>query len=674
MAFWNRKKRGVKLTTPDGLGAVVFPPSWISTVNLYGLRGSYGAIYRTQPNVRAVVDFHARQIASIKLKLYEKVPSSPTLPSGRLELDTHPMVALLNRPPGTTRTKLWRATIKDMAIYDIAIWQKIRSNGRVAALVRQPPSAFTPVRDPVTQRIVGYRTSRGQEVPLDQLVVFQGYDPEATDGQVSPLETLRRVLAEEYQAGQNRQGMWMNASRKQGVIERPADAPEWTSEARDAWRADWQSVMSGADNSGKPALLEDGMKWVADAFSPEEMEYLGARMLTRKECAAAFGIDPRLVFATDDVVTPDVRTSYYVDRLNPDLVSFAEEIDAQLLTEFELDIDQMYSEFNIEAKLRGSFEEMAKIGSTAVGGPTVTLNEWRARINLPPLPGGDDINVPLNTQRGGGPQASPQAPMQTPSDGVSIGETPGGRASIINIFNGEQKAAETPPEDVKPSAPEAALRRRQETADKYEQVLLKTFKRQARTVLSMAGATKNQKSPGQIDMVWLDGHRWDAELAADLQKLTESVVDENARRAMRQIRRKAISEYNPDRTRAYIQKAAENSARRINAATKEAVAAALADDTGEALQQVFDTGASQRAALLGTSFGTAFINFARDEGGKQGGAKQKVWIVTSRNSRHPELSGETAAFGESFSNGLEYPGQFGDAGESANCQCLMSIE
>ena len=66
----------------------------------------------------------------------------------------------------------------------------------------------------------------------------------------------------------------------------------------------------------------------------------------------------------------------------------------------------LYIEANVEAKLRGSFEEQSRVLQASVGGPWLTRNEARARQNLPGIEGGDDLITPLNVTEGG--QASPQ--------------------------------------------------------------------------------------------------------------------------------------------------------------------------------------------------------------------------------------------------------------------------
>jgi hypothetical protein len=77
-----------------------------------------------------------------------------------------------------------------------------------------------------------------------------------------------------------------------------------------------------------------------------------------------------------------------------------ENIVLQLLPEFE-DRRDVYVEFNLAEKLRGASEEQAVQLQTSVGGPYMTRNEARARLNLPHLEGADDLIVPLNVTQGG---------------------------------------------------------------------------------------------------------------------------------------------------------------------------------------------------------------------------------------------------------------------------------
>jgi len=92
-----------------------------------------------------------------------------------------------------------------------------------------------------------------------------------------------------------------------------------------------------------------------------------------------------------------------------------EEIELQLIPDFEPAPDRFYVEFNLREKLTGSFEERADAIQKAVGAPTMTVNEARALDNRPPIDGGDVLIVPLNVTQNGDQNPIPAAPP-TPAD------------------------------------------------------------------------------------------------------------------------------------------------------------------------------------------------------------------------------------------------------------------
>lgn len=647
---------GRKVTTPDGLPAVVFPSNYQRLLALHGIAGTLGAIYRTQPNVRSVVDFFADEVAGIRLKVYEKVPSSPLLPTGRIELDRDPLQRILNYPsPRSTRSRLWRETIRDVMIYDIAFWMKVRIGPAVRALHRIPPAALMPERDPVSHRLIGYKTAAGEIITPEQLVVFPGYHPETNDGTTSPLETLRRILAEEQAAGSHREYAWRNAARKDGVVTRPAEAPPWTDEQREAWRTDWEAFTAGDFNSGRTALLEDGMTWTEATWSPKQMEYLGARQLTRKETAAAFRIDPRLVFASDDAITQAIRTAFYVDRLIPFLESLEEEIDLQLLPDFEplIEPGRVYTEFNIDSKMRGSFTEEAQIMSSAVGGPWLTVNEARARRNLPPVADGDQIFVPLNSVRGGGPQASPRAPIDTPSELPAPGETPGDgtqRGEASRKADGRKALVRgSELEELRDLAASARAR-----------LLTGFFERQRQSVKSAGSKQPLTKA--------FDSERWDRELGADLAAAAVS----NAALFGGLIAGRIGGSYDVERTAEYWGIAMRAAAEAINRATR--LDLATIDDA----DKVFET-ATSRVESIARAQVNREAGWGAQEAMQQNERAEgtKTWIVTSKRPRasHAAIGGESVPLFEAFGNGMQYPGDpAGGADEVAGCTCVMDLD
>lgn len=360
-------------------------PSSLSTVSTSGpfydgYRRTYAQIYRTQPAVRTVVDFFSRNIAQLGLQAFRRVSDTD-----RIRLTDHPLPRLITRPnPSTTRYRFIESTVQDLGVYFNAFWLKVR--GRQLGLVRLP-AAEVSVKGGILP--TGYEwtpagASQPQAFAPTEIVHFRGYDPANPLVGLPPIETLRQVLAEEAAATDYRRSFWKNAARVESVISRPATAPKWTTEQRAAFRQAWQEFAGS--RAGMTPVLEDGMELKAIASTFRDAEYIGARKLSREEVAAAYHVPLPMVGILDHATFSNIREQHkqlYQDCLGPWLVMLEEDIELQLVAAEFTNVDDVYLEFNIAEKLKGSFEEQSAALSTAVGRPYMTANEARSRLNLP---------------------------------------------------------------------------------------------------------------------------------------------------------------------------------------------------------------------------------------------------------------------------------------------------
>jgi HK97 family phage portal protein len=471
------QRRAIQLARRAEVKAAEFHPALTETIRQLGgwYCGSYGEMYRRQPAVRAAVDFLSRNVAQLNAKVYERIDTTD-----RLEVPDHPLAKLLRHPnPATTRYAHMRDTVADLAVYDRAYWIKMRQGRQFAVRRYSPAKMMVEVIETAAgmyQRV--YRTSTGVEVPRAQLVVFSGYSPDSDDEGVSPLETLRRVLSEEQAAQQNRENMWRNAARQSGFIERPLEAPEWSDTARQRFRADIESTLAGGANAGRIGVLEEGMSWNGNSFSPEETSYIAGRRLTYEEVAIVYGLDPSIIGMGNETKAnaAEYHKQAYQDVLGPWLRMLQDEIELQLLPEFEpLGTSTTYVEFNLAEKLKGSFEQQAEVLTTSVGVPIMTPNEGRARLNLPRIDDeAYDLPIqPMNVIYGGQPAVA--VPTEVPSAAPEL-------------------AAAEPPDPWQ----DVAVKR-------HAELLRRHFDRQSKAILSAKGVQT-------VD----DVARWDRELAQDL--------------------------------------------------------------------------------------------------------------------------------------------------------------
>jgi HK97 family phage portal protein len=393
--------------SPSGLQYGTVP--WWSIAS----NATYAAMYEHQPNVRTVVDFIARNIAQLNVQAFRRISDTD-----RERLNDHDVIGWLNTPnPSTTRYRLIEALMKDLGIYYAAYWLKVRADDNsLIGLVRLPPEMVTPVGYLLVDGFIWTTPDRRlwRLDPAD-VVYFGNYSPLSTVLGLSPLETLRQTLAEDVAATDYRESFWQNAARLEGVIQRPKDAPKWTVDQKQQFREQWQARFSGPGKAGQTAVLEDGMTFQETSYSARDSEFVASRKLSREECARAYHIPLPMVGILDYATFSNIKEQHkqlYQDSLGPWLEYLEEEFERQLLPE-SADQADVYLEFNIAAKLAGSFEEQATALQVLVGRPVMTANEGRARLNLPSMkndPSADELSAPLNTTSGYGGSVKPTAP------------------------------------------------------------------------------------------------------------------------------------------------------------------------------------------------------------------------------------------------------------------------
>lgn len=381
-------------------------------------------LWREQPHLRTVVDFIARNIAQLGLHVYERDSHD-----GRNRVRDGPLPALLAHPNAdTTPYELIRDTVGTMCLYDQAFWY-VGQDGKAPSgwFIRHIPTpwiigtvgrgAFGVQRYKVA---LPHMNGKWVEIAAEEMIVFRGWNPTDPTSGVSPVYALKAILAEQIHATAFRDQMWHNGGRVGTYLTRPAGAPDWASggeqSPRSRFIAQWRDKYSGDDasNGGGTPLLEDGMELKSVAFNPRETQFVEAVKLSLETVAQVFQVSPVMVGVLDQANYSNVREfrkSLYSDTLGPWLTMLEQRINASLLPRVLGETHPgIYTEFNIQNKLNGSFEEQGAILQQSVGGPYLTRNEARARLNMSAIDGGDELIVPLNVTANGDQNPIPAAP------------------------------------------------------------------------------------------------------------------------------------------------------------------------------------------------------------------------------------------------------------------------
>jgi HK97 family phage portal protein len=628
-------------------------------INLNGNLETYGYLYASQPAVRTVVDFLARSVSRVPLHAYERNGETD-----RTRLTTGPIYKTVSQPwPGVTRSVFFADLMRDLCLYDQYVGIKVRGEDGAVGVVRVPQEHIelkaNNFLDP--EAIIVRGLNGQQEFALADVIWIRGYNPlygQSHQG-LSPMETLRRQLAELDSAANYREGFWRNAARISGVIERPPGAPKWSPEARARFRNDWQSAYAGDAGSGKTAVLEDGMAWKPASFSASDSQYIESINLTRSAVASAFGVAPELVgIGSANYAQMDTSHRMLIaETLTPHLIRIQEELARQLLPELTND-PRIELEFSVEALTRGSFEEQVSIYQAAVGAPWLTRNEARTRVGLSRLPDGDQLVTPLNVLTGG---------MASPQDSVPLDRQLQALAAPIT----NAKSASTPASRQAQLRKFVQLRAKQqaEVADTITALL----ERQANTVLSKLGAAKSADGM-KADSVY-DKARWTREAKKDLKKPLTSTAQLFGSSVADQF----DAGFNAEEGMAsYLDAVSSNASLLITDRVSGGLRDALdAEDPSGAVSDLFDGLATGFAAAYAFDLAGSVGSTAVHDAAFSNGAATKTWNVTSANPRpsHAQLDGMTIGLDELFPNGLRWPcdSVYGDAEERANCECFLTF-
>ncbi|UKH48441.1 portal protein [Microbacterium phage FlameThrower] len=617
-----------------------------------------GELYETQPHLRTVVSFVARNGAQLGRHVYKRKADD-----GRDRVRNSPAAQLLAKPNDyMTGFDLFDHLFSELALYDFAMWVPVLRDGRWQ--VDPIPGAWiTGSKGADAFRRAGYwvkypGTTAATFIPSSEAVIFRGYSPSGFKTGSSAVVSLRSTLAEQVESMRFRQQMWQRGGRVGMFMSRPKDAPEWSPEAKAKFIQMWKSSWAGTGaNAGSTPLLEDGMELKRVGFTAKEEQWLEAATLSLATVAGAYHVPPSMVGVQGSTASfasvKEFRKMLYTETLGPAVAQVEDTIN-QFLLPYIGEPANNYFELNIMEKLQGDFEEQADQLFQAVGGPYMTPNEARKRANMAPIDGGDVLLAPLNMGAAGnnGPEAD-EPIAQAPSGAAESGtpsETPpksNGAAHGDRARDGEASARK---------APESPA---------LTEDLKDYFDRVRRVTLVRIGSKEPE---------WWDQKTWNQELSAIL---LPHLLRESAGAA----RQAAVgAKLDPDaysvaQTQNFLTAVADSRADLVNATLRDHYEEAL--EKGTDPQLVYEDTKSHAGSVAGTIL-TFLFAWAAVEMAKQlipDKGPTKTWVASGLpNSRHAAMNGETVPIDEPFSNGAMWPGDpvLGAKGVS-NCGCGVDI-
>ena len=191
------------------------------------------------------------------------------------------------------------------------------------------------------------------------------------------------IATEEYGAK-----FFANGAAPSGVLEHPGTIKD---PAR--LRENWNSTFGGSANSGKVAVLEEGMKYTPISISPEQAQFLETRKFQIDEIARIFRVPPHMVGDLEKSSFSNIEQQsleFVKYTLDPWVIRWEQSLSRSLLTDEQK--KEYFFKFNLEGLLRGDYASRMSGYATARQNGWMSANDIRELENMDKIPaeqGGD---------------------------------------------------------------------------------------------------------------------------------------------------------------------------------------------------------------------------------------------------------------------------------------------
>ena len=343
--------------------------------------------------VYACVRILAESIAGLPLHVYEYKGQ------GKERVPEHPLYFLLHDSPNPEMTSF---IFRETAMIHLLLWgnsysQIIRDGmRRVVGLYPLLPNRMSVERDEHGEIVYLYtpmsdenpHAEGGKQIVLrrEDVLHIPGLGFDGLVG-YSPIAMARNAVGmtlacEEYGAS-----FFANGARPGGVLQHPGVLKDPAK-----LRESWQAVYGGAANTGKVAVLEEGMTYQQIGIPPEEAQFLETRKFQVDEIARLYRIPPHMVGDLDKSSFSNIEQQsleFVKYTLNPWVVRWEQALQKSLLLPEER--KRYFIRFNVDGLLRGDYQ--SRMQGYAVG----RQNGWLSANDIREM---EDMN-PISAEEGG---------------------------------------------------------------------------------------------------------------------------------------------------------------------------------------------------------------------------------------------------------------------------------
>jgi len=360
---------------------------------------SYGDFLATSNEIHSAAMLRARLMSSLRLNLYKGWDEE------KKAMPQHPAAQLLNYVnPHWTMRRLARMDELSMCVWGESFWAIETQRGKPTEIWWCKPSRMKPVPHE-SKYIAGWLYEPqygGPVIPFqpEEVIWFRYPNPLDEFSALSPVVAARLAAEAASAMMTSNKAMFANGLQVAGLVV-PTRPDQVFSEGQAEDLEEYlRHKLSGPDKAHRWAVMRYEAAFKQLSISPKDAEFVSGLGLTLRQVCNAYGIPVPLMNDMSSATLANVgelTKAFWAHTLVPDSQLRADEIVEQFLPRFGKS-GPNYAEYDygkVPALQEAASETWARDAQQMDRG-ALTINEWRAKNGMGPVPWGDTAWLPLN--------------------------------------------------------------------------------------------------------------------------------------------------------------------------------------------------------------------------------------------------------------------------------------
>lgn len=347
--------------------------------------------YKTNSIVHRCVSLIATSASHIPWNIYRNSGDYRTI------LPNHPAHKLLKRPhPEQSGAAFFTENISTLLLYGNS-YVLSASNNAPSELYNLHPSMVEHVMS--EQQLVAYKyckVGKRKIFPIDpisrmsHILHLMNYNPSDQQKGLSALSAAAKSINLHAKIMDWNKSLLKNAIRPSGALVFQDGNGYLTDEQFERLQQQFYENFSGSSNSGKPLILEGGLKWQETNNAERFEKFIELKDSSARDIAIAFNVPPQLLGINGDNTysnMQEARMALWEENIIPLLDKYSDALSIWLSHWYN---EELIVDFDRES-ISVLTERRENLWSKIASASFMTINEKRSFVGMGPIEGGETL-------------------------------------------------------------------------------------------------------------------------------------------------------------------------------------------------------------------------------------------------------------------------------------------